>query len=111
MTPHKIHVLFVCSKHRWRSPTAERIFSHHPKLLVRSAGTLASAKHRVSVEDIEWADVIFCMENKQKDMIKQRFPNIALPPLYVLDIENRYQFMDPELVDLLHLSLEKYLRL
>ncbi|MBI5151388.1 MAG: protein tyrosine phosphatase [Candidatus Pacebacteria bacterium] len=104
-----MHVLFVCSKNQWRSPTAERIFSHHPKLLVRSAGTRASAKHQVSLKDIEWADIIFCMENTQKDMIKQRFSNIKLSPLHVLDIEDHYHFMDPELVHLLQISLEKFL--
>ena len=42
------NVLFVCSRNQWRSPTAEQLFRRHPGLSVRSAGTSAGARRRVT---------------------------------------------------------------
>ncbi|WP_440054531.1 hypothetical protein ACSLBF_17040 [Pseudoalteromonas sp. T1lg65] len=52
------HVLFICSRNQWRSPTAERVWRNHPGIEVRSAGTSAKAKRAVSKKDIVWADKI-----------------------------------------------------
>ena len=35
----KTHLLFLCSRNQWRSPTAEALFKHHPRYDARSAGT------------------------------------------------------------------------
>ena len=41
-TPRR-KLLFVCGRNKWRSPTAERIFSRVPTLDVRGRGLSASA--------------------------------------------------------------------
>ena len=65
----KLHVLFICSRNQWRSPTAEQVFRRHPALNVRSAGTSASARKQVSAADIDWADVILVMESTHRSRL------------------------------------------
>jgi predicted protein tyrosine phosphatase len=95
-----MNVLFVCSRNQWRSPTAERVWRSHPDLSVRSAGTAASAKRRVSADDLRWSDVIFVMEEKHKSrLLADHSQTLAHKPIHVLDIPDDYKFMDPELVE------------
>lgn len=54
-----MHLLFVCSKNKWRSPTAENLFRGVSGTAVRSAGVSASAKHHLSQDDVRWATHIF----------------------------------------------------
>jgi len=68
-----LNIIFVCSKNKWRSPTAERVFAKDSGLNVRSAGTSGSAKRKVSVVDILWEDIIFVMEEKHKSRLKADF--------------------------------------
>jgi protein-tyrosine-phosphatase len=55
-------LLFVCSRNRLRSPTAEAVFSSYPGIEFMSAGTNKDAETPVSAELIEWADGILVME-------------------------------------------------
>jgi len=57
---------------------------------------------------IDWADVLFLMEHKHRDIIKERF-NISDQPVVVLEIPDDYQFGDPELIEILKISLADYL--
>lgn len=57
---------------------------------------------------IDRADVVFVMERKHKELLKQRF-EIGNKPLIVLDIEDEYQFNDPELVKILQVVLSDYI--
>ena len=61
-----MNILFICSKNKWRSRTAETIFKNNGQHVVRSAGTEASARIRVSQKDINWADKIYVMELKHE---------------------------------------------
>ncbi|WP_295649827.1 protein tyrosine phosphatase [uncultured Mucilaginibacter sp.] len=104
------NILFICSKNQWRSPTAELLFKNHPNHTARSAGTGDKARVKVNEKLLAWADVIFVMERKHRDMLKQRFTStIAGKEMVVLDIEDHYQFNDPELVVILQVALAKYL--
>ena len=58
---------------------------------------------------IDWADVIFVMEGKHRDIIRQRF-RFSDQNIIVLDILDDYQFGDAELIDILRLSLAGYLQ-
>ena len=101
-----MNLLFICSRNQWRSPTAERIWSKHPGLSVRSAGTSSKARKTVSHTDITWADIIFTMEKKHKNQLLAQFPEIRnLKRIEVLDIPDDYQYMDDELVELLTQSV------
>lgn len=102
------NLLFICSKNQWRSPTAELLFKNHVAHSARSAGTSDKARIRVSQKLIDWADVVFVMECKHRDILKQRFI-ISGKDIRVLNIEDNYQFNDPELIALLRDSLSEYL--
>ena len=70
---HK-HVLFICRLNRHRSATAERIFCKRKDLDVRSAGTQEDARVRVNKRMLDWAHVIFAMDDIQVDALRQMFP-------------------------------------
>lgn len=105
-----MNLLFVCSKNQWRSPTAEQVFKSYQGIHTRSAGTSASARHRINSRDIAWADLILVMEERHKDTIKQQFPLATQHrKMVVLDIADDYHYMDAQLVELLTLSVTPYL--
>jgi predicted protein tyrosine phosphatase len=91
-----MNVLFVCNIAHNRSPTAARIFSD--RFETKYAG-IYSLQHPVTNELLAWADVIAAMEPEQKLALQQRFhKEIRNKRIIVLNIEDRYQFMDEELV-------------
>lgn len=95
-----INIIFICSMNKWRSPTAEKIYRKLPHLNVRSAGTSPKARRHVSHIDLEWADVVIAMETKHVQKLKSNFPELMREiKVYTLDIEDRYTYMDPELVE------------
>ncbi len=97
-----MRVLFVCKLNRKRSATAERIFGKDPALEARSAGTSADALVRVNARMLEWADVIFIMDGEQRQDLARMFPgHAAFDKVVCLEIPDRYEFLDPELVSLL----------
>ena len=105
-------LLFVCSRNQWRSPTAEAVWRKHPGMEARSAGTSPSARHPVSVRDLEWADVIFVMEPKHKQRLMAEHRRvIGGKPLHVLDVPDDYRYMDPELVEFLRVGVSELLGL
>lgn len=57
---------------------------------------------------IDWADVLFVMERKHRDIVKERFA-ISDQPIVVLEIPDEYQFGDPVLIEILKISLANYL--
>jgi len=104
------NLLFICSKNQWRSPAAELLFKDNPTHLARSAGTSHKARIRVSEKLINWADVIFVMEQRHKEILCQNFPlSLQNKEVMVLDIEDNYRFNDPELVEILTICLSEYL--
>ena len=104
-------ILFVCSRNQWRSRTAETIFAKHSKVEVKSAGTAASARIKVSNNLINWADYIMVMEQKHKTILAKRFPQFVQKKCIVLNIDDQYSYMDPDLVTMLeeivHSFMEK----
>jgi len=61
-----MRLLFVCGRNRLRSPTAERLFAGIAGVETRSAGVSPDADEPLSLDAIEWADVIFVMEPEQR---------------------------------------------
>jgi predicted protein tyrosine phosphatase len=102
------NLLFICSKNQWRSPTAEMLFKNHPIHQARSAGTSDNARIKVNQRLIDWADMIFLMEPKHKELLKQRFA-LTKKQLIVLDIEDNYRFGDAKLIMILKTALDDYL--
>ena len=92
-------VLFLCRHNRMRSPTAERIFSKRTDLEVRSAGTASDALARVNTQMLDWADLIFIMDDQQRRSLRRRFAgHRALDRLICLEIPDEYSFLQPELI-------------
>ncbi len=104
-----MNLLFVCSRNQWRSPTAETIFKNNPDHVVRSAGTSNGARIKVSQKLLDWAECIFVMETKHRSRLREKFGNAYDQKIIVLDIPDDYPYMDPELIQLLTLSVSHYL--
>jgi predicted protein tyrosine phosphatase len=98
----KLKILFVCTLNMMRSPTGEKIFKDNPHLDVKSAGVDKDAVTRVSIDLLEWADIIFVMEKKQRDIIHKRFNDIyRRKRIICLYIPDEYDYMDPLLIDIM----------
>lgn len=103
-------MLFICSRNKWRSPTAETVFRKHDRIQVRSAGISPRARRTVNVKDIRWADLILVMEQKHKNRIKAEFTQIVqFKRIEVLDIPDDYKYMDPELIEILESTVPSLL--
>ncbi|HWD91628.1 MAG TPA: protein tyrosine phosphatase [Verrucomicrobiae bacterium] len=103
-------VLFICSRNRWRSLTAEKIFDRTDGIQARSAGTEPGARIRVTAGHLSWADTIFVMEKKHLRRLQDKFPeDVAGKKVICLHIADDYEFMQPELVDLLQAGVSPYL--
>jgi predicted protein tyrosine phosphatase len=110
MTDTARNILFVCSKNQWRSPTAETLYRKQPGLSVRSAGTSASARRHLTADDVQWADIIFVMEDKHLSRMRAEHGHLlADRSVHVLDIPDDYKYMAPELVELLRSSVDSIL--
>ena len=103
-------ILFVCHHNRRRSATAERVFAKRADIEVRSAGTSEAALARVNGRMLEWADLIFVMDDHQREALERMFPDDpALARIVCLQIADEYPFLDGELVRLLEERVGRYL--
>lgn len=108
----KIKILFVCSRNKWRSLTAEKICEKVRGYSVRSAATEKAARIRVTEGLVGWADWIFVMEKKHADQLRSKFPeSLEGKKLICLQIPDNYQYMEPELVELLQAKLGSYMEM
>lgn len=90
--------LFICGKNQLRSPTAEQIFADYAHTETDSA------------EQIEWADVIFVMENTHRRKLTQKYPRLLHNKRIIcLDIPDHYQYMQVELIELLKRKVTPHL--
>ena len=104
-------VLFICSRNRLRSPTAEHVFSSLPGIETDSAGLASDADCSLSSDQIEWADIIFVMEKRHRTQLTQSFKRyLSGKKVVCLDIQDAYQFMQAELVSLLEKRVPPHLR-
>jgi predicted protein tyrosine phosphatase len=103
--------LFICSRNRLRSPTAEEVFSGWPGIETDSAGLAPDAVTVLSIEQLAWADIVFVMEPVHKARLSKTFgAQLKGKRLVCLDIPDRYTFMQPELIVLLERKAGKFLR-
>jgi predicted protein tyrosine phosphatase len=59
-----------------------------------------------------WADTIFCMEKKHVERLRDKFPEaIQQKAVICLNIPDDYEFMDPELVELLKGAVSEHVPL
>lgn len=104
------NALFICSRNKLRSPTAEAVFSAWDGIETDSAGLNPDAAVLLSSEQIEWADIIFVMETKHKTKLMKNFrKHLKNKKVICLDIPDNYQYMQPELVSLLEAKVSRFL--
>lgn len=93
-------VLFVCSEARALSPTAAQIFAEWPGLRTDFGGVARDADDVVSAEQIRWSDVIMVMERRHQTRLAEKFGSLLTgKKVLVLDIRDRYTFMEAGLID------------
>ncbi|MBH5317645.1 protein tyrosine phosphatase [Paenibacillus sp. GSMTC-2017] len=103
-------LLFICSRNKWRSLTAEKIFNEYKIYDVRSAGTEENARIKVTAGHIGWADIIFVMETKHIRRLKSKFGyEINEKRVIRLDIPDEYTFMDEELIEILKSRVSEHI--
>lgn len=105
-----MELLFLCSRNKRRSLTAEKIFDKRDGLRAYSAGTEPGARIKVTPGMLSRADVIFCMEKKHLRYIRDKYSDIiAEKRIVCLNIPDDFEFMDDELIDLLESGVSEYI--
>jgi predicted protein tyrosine phosphatase len=95
-------VLFLCSRHRLRSPTAAAVFAGWPDIEVDSAGLADDAETVLSPDQLDWAELVVVMEPTHRRRLQSRHgARLRGKRVVCLDIADRYDYMQPELVELL----------
>ena len=86
------NLLFICNLGKNRSRTAAELYKKHYS--TKSAGILENALTSLTGEMLEWADIVFVMEKKQLDFIREKFPRQFYKKRIVcLDIPDIYDYM------------------
>jgi predicted protein tyrosine phosphatase len=107
---HATKLLFICSRNRQRSLTAEKMLEGVPGYEARSAGTQPEARIVVTEGHLGWADLIFVMEKSHLRRLEQKFPEaLADKRVIALHIPDDYAFMDPTLINELHTKLAPHI--
>lgn len=74
-----------------------------------SAGINSDATVPVSSDLVEWADVLVVMEKSHKNKLSKKFrEHLKNKKIVVLGIPDEYDYMQPELVQLLKAVVPRY---
>lgn len=105
-----LNVLFVCSQNKLRSPTAEQLFADWPGIETASAGLNHDAEVPLGPELVQWAGLIVVMETRHRGKLRKRFKaQLNNQQIVCLNIPDDYEFMDPELIQLLRQKVPQFL--
>jgi predicted protein tyrosine phosphatase len=105
-----VNVLFLCSRNRLRSPTAEQTFASWPGIEVASAGLSSDAEVPLDGEQVQWAQLIFVMEKAHRSKLQKQFrQHLRGQRIICLGIPDDYDYMQPELVSLLKMRVVPFL--
>lgn len=102
-----MNILFVCSANKQRSKTAEDYFSEkYSDHAFYSVGTNAKICRKegtnlVSEIDLDWANIIYVMEEKHRKIINQHTSKTYNSKITVLHIPDIYSYYQKELLELL----------
>jgi protein-tyrosine phosphatase len=97
----KPNILVVCGRNKRRSRTAEYIFKNDSRFRIRSVGLSPKSERQIKEKDIEWADLIFVMEQGQDSRILGTYRHLEIPPIEILHIDDIYDYLDTELIDVM----------
>jgi predicted protein tyrosine phosphatase len=78
------------------------IFKDSDEFNVKSCGTSPQSRVKINEKLIGWADTIYVMEKRHKEIIIQQFREaLRGKEIKVLFIPDEYEFMDEELIEIL----------
>lgn len=98
-----MNILFICNQGQNRSRTAEFLFKD--KYETKSAGLF---NNLLTEKQLEWADIVFVMEDFQRGEIGKRFPEEYMKKRIInLDVSDVYYFNQPELISLLKSKIDQ----
>ncbi len=104
--------LFVCSANKQRSRTAQDLFKKQfPELEFDSGGTnhklcLKEGTTPLSEEQVIWADRVYVMEEKHKQIINAHTDFRYQKKIEVLNIPDEFEYYQTELIDLLRSKVQ-----
>jgi len=105
-----LKILFVCSRNRLRSLTAERHFDGMDGHEARSVGTEPGARIRVTAGHLGWADLVVAMEKRHVSRLRDKFGDVLSgKKLVCLHVPDEYEYMDRELIMRLEAGMAPYL--
>ncbi len=105
-TKKPTRVLIICDKARMRSPTAADIYAQQGHVETDFSGLSNDADEKLSSEQIEWADVIYVMEQRQKKRLTSLFGSLLKNKRIIcLNVPDKYDYMQPELAAVLREKL------
>lgn len=103
-----MNILFVCNQGKYRSKTAQDLFSN--KHNTNSAG-IFSDENPLTKNKINEADIIFTMEDIQREEIAKRFPKeYMMKKIICLNIPDIYRYNDKKLIDQLNKEVKRNLK-
>lgn len=107
-----MNVLFICSLHRLRSPTAAQVFGAYPGIQAESAGLDPTADRPATTQLVEWADTIFVMEWRHQEKLLALFSgHLEGKKVICLNIPDKFDYMQPSLVRQLKRKVGKHMLL
>ncbi|MCO4783960.1 MAG: phosphotyrosine protein phosphatase [Candidatus Cloacimonetes bacterium] len=106
------NLLFVCSENKLRSATAESYFAQFKDISTIGAGTNKDAATTISGDLIDWAQYIFVMEKSHRNKLAKKYKELLVGKKFiVLDIPDNYDYMDPDLIQILDRKISSFINL
>lgn len=88
------------------------MFRGFPNYAVKSAGTSPKARVRINQGHIGWADIIFVMEKKHAQLLREKFSEALVGKRVIcLRIPDIYRYMEPALIEELKARLSSYVEM
>lgn len=101
------NILVICGKNKRRSRTAEYIFKNDNRFNIRSAGVSPKSERKISENDLHWATLVLVMETEHRSKIRELYNNLQLPKIVVLNIADVYEYLDEDLIQILHDKIDE----
>lgn len=98
-------LLFICNAALQRSPTGANLFKKEHE--TDYAG-IYSIDNPLTQQKLEWADVVFVMEEHQRKFIEEMFPELQ-KKIINLDVPDMFIRNDPRLIGILEDKVKKSL--
>lgn len=93
--PEHDKYLFVCTNNKHRSVTAATMYNlQSSTAYCKSAGLSPSCDNPVTQEMVNWADKVFCFEDRHRTKLRKKFGAKASN----LSVPDEFYFYQPELV-------------